>query len=168
MTRGNDICDMCDTCHKCESHQMCYTVSRCNTLTQKVQKIRKKTKKICQLKNEIYVTHCDTIRHCDTFVTQKVFKIIGPSKDVPRHGRAPTCFYHICLLLFLLPHQAWGINDSVKTFVNVCITATAVQLFAELASLSWIVILSIHLCWLKAKVGGEKDRKYDIFCERAV
>jgi hypothetical protein len=46
-----------------------------------------KTLEIYQLENEIYVTDCDTMQNCDTFVTPKVVKFIGPCKDGQRPGR---------------------------------------------------------------------------------
>jgi hypothetical protein len=38
---------------------------------------------------EIYVTHCET------FVTPKVFKFIGPCKDGRRHGRGTYLLFTI-------------------------------------------------------------------------
>jgi hypothetical protein len=118
MTRGNDICDMCDTWHMCDTHKMCHTVwnqilkgllwhffmandtwqwymwpvwhtiKHFDTKSKKNYNIQK----ICQLENEIDVTHCDNMRHCGMYVTPKVFKFIGPSKDGRRHGMGSYLF----------------------------------------------------------------------------
>jgi hypothetical protein len=47
-------------------------------------------------------TNCDTTQHCDTSVTPKVFKFIGPSKDGRRHGRGTYLSFHNCLVYYLL------------------------------------------------------------------
>jgi hypothetical protein len=48
---------------------------------------------MCQLGNEIAVTHCDTIQHCNTSVTPKVIKFSGTSDDGRRHGRSTYLFW---------------------------------------------------------------------------
>jgi hypothetical protein len=84
MTRGKDICDMCDTWHKFDNHEMCHTMTQ---MTQKIHKPRKYAK----LENEIDVTHCDTIRHCDTCVTPKVFNFCDFLKTAK--GTVGACTY---------------------------------------------------------------------------
>jgi hypothetical protein len=77
---------------------MCHTVTQYDTMTQKSSKCKKykkkcKTAQICQLKNEINVTHFDTMwlscHVCDT----KVSQFIGSSDDGRRHGRGIYLFF---------------------------------------------------------------------------
>jgi hypothetical protein len=107
MTRGKDICDMCDTWYKFDNHEMCHTVTQCDTMTQKVLK-NTKTHKICRLENEIDVTYCVTKRHCDTSVTPKVFNLCWLFKDGQRQGRGTYLFFieHIVIVTPLLL-QSW-------------------------------------------------------------
>jgi hypothetical protein len=70
-----------------------------------------KNKKICQFENEIDVTHCDTMRHCYTSVTPKVFKFIGPSKDGQRHGRGTYLFFLVRQIA-----KGWGVPPEFFNF----------------------------------------------------
>jgi hypothetical protein len=49
MANYNDICDKCDTCHNRDSHDMCHTVTQCDTYGNKIVK----RTKIGQLGNTI-------------------------------------------------------------------------------------------------------------------
>jgi hypothetical protein len=51
------------------------------------------TQKIFRRENEIDVSHCDTMRHCDTSVTPKVFKFIRLSKYGQRARQGNLLFY---------------------------------------------------------------------------
>ena len=37
QTHDNDVCDKCDTCHKWDTHDMCHSVTRCNTTWHQIQ-----------------------------------------------------------------------------------------------------------------------------------
>jgi hypothetical protein len=91
MTHANDDWDKCDICHKCDIHDLCHTVTQYDTIKHK--KIKKaKIDQICNLRNEIDDTHCDTMWHFDMFVILTIFKLIGPSNDGRRHGRGTYLF----------------------------------------------------------------------------
>jgi hypothetical protein len=90
VTHDNDIWFKCDICYKCDTHKQCHTVTQCDTNPKKFKS--EKNTKICLLRNEIDLTHCDIMWHFDMFVTLKVFKLIGPSNDGRRHGRGTYLF----------------------------------------------------------------------------
>jgi hypothetical protein len=72
-------------CDKCDTHDMCHTVSRYDTIEQKVTKIAKNEKRP--------IGGIKKMRHYDTYVTPKVFKFIGPSNDIRRHNSRGTYLF---------------------------------------------------------------------------
>jgi hypothetical protein len=59
MTHDIDISAKCVSWHKCDTHDVCHTVSQCDTMTQK-------NASFCQMKIEIDVTYFELWHVCDT------------------------------------------------------------------------------------------------------